>query len=47
MIEGSRHAAEDAILTDQPGYDRFLEILDPPAESNEGLQEILRTPWRP
>jgi uncharacterized protein (DUF1778 family) len=54
MIEASRRAAEDAILdqaailTDQAGYDRFLEILDAPAESNEELQAILRAPppWR-
>jgi len=54
MIEASRRAAEDAILdqaallTDQAGYDRFLEILDTPAESNEKLQAILRAPppWR-
>ena len=54
MIEASRRAAEDAILdqaailTDQAGYDRFLEILDAPAESNEELQAILRPhpPWR-
>lgn len=54
MIEASRRAAEDAILdqaailTDQAGYDRFLEILDAPAESNEKLRAILRAPppWR-
>ena len=54
MIEASRRAAEDAILdqaailTDQAGYDRFLEILDAPAESNERLRELLHAPppWR-
>lgn len=54
MIEASRRAAENAILdqaailTDQAGYDRFLEILDAPAESNETLRAILRAPapWR-
>ncbi len=50
MIEASRRAAEDAILdqaaimTDRAGYERFLEILDAPAESNEKLRAILRTP---
>lgn len=54
MIEASRRAAEDAILdqaallTDQAGYERFLEILDAPAEPNEKLRAILQTPppWR-
>jgi uncharacterized protein (DUF1778 family) len=50
MIEASRRAAEDAILdqaaimTDRAGYERFLEILDAPAESNEKLRAILRAP---
>jgi len=50
MIEASRRAAEDAILdqaaivTDRAGYERFLEILDAPAESNENLRAILRAP---
>lgn len=53
MIEASRRAAEDAILDqaaimiDRAGHERFLEILDAPAESNEKLRAILRapTPW--
>lgn len=50
MIEASRRAAEDAILdqaaiiTDQAGYARFLDILDAPAESNEKLRAILHAP---
>ena len=50
MIEASRRAAEEAILdqaavlVDRAGYERFLEILDAPAESNEKLREILRAP---
>lgn len=50
MIEASRRAAEEAILdqaaimTDRTGYQRFLEILDAPAESNEKLRAILRAP---
>lgn len=50
MIEASRRAAEDAILDqaaimiDPAGYERFLEILDAPAESNEKLRAILRAP---
>jgi uncharacterized protein (DUF1778 family) len=50
MIEASRRAAEDAILdqtvisTDRESYDRFLAILDRPAEPNAKLRQMLRAP---
>lgn len=54
MIEASRRAAEDAILdqavirVERADYDRFLEILDAPAEPNAELRKILRAPppWK-
>ena len=50
MIEASRRAADQAVISVEPAdYDRFLEILDAPAEPNEELRRILRAPppWKP
>lgn len=53
MIEAARRAAEDAILdqtvivTDRGSYDRFVEMLDRPPQSNAKLRRLMQTaaPW--
>lgn len=53
MIEAARRAAEEAILdqtlivVDPARYDRFLALLDRPAQSNEKLRNLMQTqaPW--
>jgi len=50
MIEASRRAAEDAIIdqtiimTNRENYDRFLALLDRPAEPNARLRKLMQTP---
>lgn len=50
MIEAARRAAEEAILDqsviliDKDGYDKFVALLDRPAQSNDALRRMLSTP---
>lgn len=53
IIKAALHTAENAILdqtaivTDRPSYDRFVEMLDRPPQSNEKLRKLMQTraPW--
>jgi len=53
MLEASRRAAEETLLdqtllrVDPETYARFLELLDAPPRSNDGLRTLLlqKAPW--
>jgi uncharacterized protein (DUF1778 family) len=53
MLEAARRAAREALLdrtlfrVDAETYDRFVAMLDSPAQPNERLRELLltRAPW--
>ena len=50
MLDAARRAAEDVLLdrtllrVDAKAYDRFVALLDAPAQPNERLRKLLQTP---